>query len=97
MTVGRAAGILTGAVVYTDDTLPAAVPAAEDAAALRQAIRDAVDDAFPFNTYDRLAATLGRELADGRYYAKAGRFLCQEGLLVRLASRVGERRPGRRQ
>jgi hypothetical protein len=39
------------------------------------AIRDAFYVAFLFNTYDRLADTLGWELPEERYYPKAGRFL----------------------
>ena len=45
------------------------------------AIRDAFYVAFLFNTYDRLADTLGWELPDERYYPKAGRFLLQRGYL----------------
>ena len=45
----------------------------------REAIRDAFYVAFLFNTYDRLADTLGWELPDERYYAKAGQFLLKKG------------------
>ena len=45
------------------------------------AIRDAFYVAFLFNTYDRLADTLGWELPDARYYPKAGRFLLKRGYL----------------
>ena len=45
----------------------------------RDAIRDAFYVAFLFNTYDRLADTLGWELPDERYYPKAGRFLLKRG------------------
>ena len=45
----------------------------------KEAIRDAFYVAFLFNTYDRLADTLGWELPDERYYAKAGRFLLKKG------------------
>ena len=45
------------------------------------AIRDAFYVAFLFNTYDRLADTLGWELPDERYYPKAGRFLLKRGYL----------------
>lgn len=44
-----------------------------------EAIRDAFYVAFLFNTYDRLADTLGWELPDERYYPKAGRFLLKRG------------------
>jgi hypothetical protein len=47
----------------------------------REAIRDAFYVAFLFNTYDRLADTLGWELPDERYYAKAGKFLLKKGYL----------------
>lgn len=46
-----------------------------------KAIRDAFYVAFLFNTYDRLADTLGWELPDERYYPKAGRFLLKRGYL----------------
>lgn len=47
----------------------------------REAVRDAFYVAFLFNTYDRLADTLGWELPDERYYAKAGQFLLKKGYL----------------
>jgi hypothetical protein len=47
----------------------------------RDAIRDAFYVAFLFNVYDRLADTLGWELPDPRYYAKAGQFLLKKGYL----------------
>ena len=45
----------------------------------REAIRDAFYVAFLFNTYDRLADTLGWELPDERYYPKAGQRLLKHG------------------
>jgi alkylhydroperoxidase family enzyme len=45
----------------------------------KEAIRDAFYVAFLFNTYDRLADTLGWELPATRYYVKAGRFLLKKG------------------
>lgn len=45
----------------------------------REQLRDAFYVAFLFNTYDRLADTLGWELPDERYYPKAGRFLLKRG------------------
>ncbi len=45
----------------------------------REAVRDAFYVAFLFNTYDRLADTLGWQLPHDRYYAKAGRFLLKKG------------------
>jgi len=47
----------------------------------RDAIRDAFYVAFLFNTYDRLADTLGWELPDQRYYAKASQRLLKKGYL----------------
>lgn len=47
----------------------------------RQAIRDAFYVAFLFNTYDRLADTLGWELPDERYYPKAGQRLLKHGYI----------------
>ena len=47
----------------------------------REAIRDAFYGAFRFNTYARLADTLGWELPDSSYYPKAGRFLLKKGYL----------------
>ena len=45
----------------------------------REALVDAFYVAFLFNTYDRLADTLGWELPDRQYYAKAGQFLLKKG------------------
>ena len=45
----------------------------------REGIRDAFYVAFLFNTYDRLADTLGWELPDSAYYPKAGKFLLKKG------------------
>lgn len=47
----------------------------------REAIRDALYVAFLFNTYDRLADTLGWELPNERYYPKQGQFLLKKGYL----------------
>jgi len=44
-----------------------------------EAINDAFYVAFLFNTYDRLADTLGWELPDEGYYPKAGQFLLKKG------------------
>jgi len=53
-----------------------------DAGVTREAIRDAFYVAFLFNTYDRLADTLGWELPEQRYYDKAGQFLLAKGYAV---------------
>ena len=55
------------------------VRAAIDAGVTPEAIDDAFYVAFLFNTYDRLADTLGWELPEDRYYAKAGQFLLKRG------------------
>jgi alkylhydroperoxidase family enzyme len=47
----------------------------------REAICDAFYVAFLFNTYDRLADTLGWELPEQGYYPKAGQFLLKKGYL----------------
>lgn len=52
-----------------------------DAGVTREAIVDAFYVAFLFNTYDRLADTLGWELPADRYYPKAGQFLLKRGYL----------------
>jgi alkylhydroperoxidase family enzyme len=64
------------------DTLSASDVAPVLARGVRaEAIRDAFYVAFLFNTYDRLADTLGWELPDERYYPKAGQFLLKRGYL----------------
>ena len=45
----------------------------------KAAIRDAFYVAFLFNTYDRLADTLGWELPGPEYYRKAGQRLLTHG------------------
>lgn len=45
----------------------------------RDAVRDAFYVAFLFNTYDRLADSLGWELPDQAYYPRAGQFLLKKG------------------
>jgi len=58
----------------TSDILPVLA-----AGVTREAIRDAFYVAFLFNTYDRLADTLGWELPDAGYYLKAGQRLLKKG------------------
>jgi alkylhydroperoxidase family enzyme len=60
---------------------PADVRAVLATGVTRDAIRDAFYVAFLFNTYDRLADTLGWELPDARYYSKAAQFLLKKGYL----------------
>ena len=45
----------------------------------KDAVRDALYVAYLFNTYDRLADTLGWEVPDAAYFAKSGRFLLKHG------------------
>ena len=62
------------------DTLTARdVRRAIAAGVTREAMDDAFYVAFLFNTYDRLADTLGWELPEERYYPKAGQFLLKRG------------------
>ena len=63
-------------MLSADDIRPAL-----DRGVTREALVDAFSVAFLFNTYDRLADTLGWELPDSRYYAKAGQFLLKRGYL----------------
>jgi len=48
----------------------------------REAIRDAFYVAFLFNTYDRLADTLGWELPEQSFHDKSGRYLLKKGYSV---------------
>jgi alkylhydroperoxidase family enzyme len=45
----------------------------------REAVRDAFYVAFLFNTYDRLADTLGWELPETAYYSKGAQRLLKHG------------------
>ena len=62
-----------------DELKPADVRAVLATGVSREAMRDAMYVAFLFNTYDRLADTLGWELPEEGYYAKAGQFLLKKG------------------
>jgi alkylhydroperoxidase family enzyme len=62
-----------------DELTAADVRAVLSTGVSREAIRDAMYVAFLFNTYDRLADTLGWELPEDGYYAKAGKFLLKKG------------------
>ena len=72
-------GLLETFTLQPEQLGAGAVRAVLAAGVTREAIRDAFYVAFLFNTYDRLADTLGWELPDERYYAKAGRFLLRKG------------------
>ena len=72
-------GLLETFTLRPEELSAEAVRAVLNAGVTREAVRDAFYVAFLFNTYDRLADTLGWELPDERYYAKAGRFLLEKG------------------
>lgn len=73
--------VLERFTLQPDQLTPADVRAVLNTGVSREAIRDAFYVAFLFNTYDRLADTLGWELPDARYYPKAGQFLLKRGYL----------------
>lgn len=72
-------GLLETFTLHPDQLSPSGVRAVLNAGVSREAIRDAFYVAFLFNTYDRLADTLGWQLPEQRYYAKAGRRLLKKG------------------
>jgi alkylhydroperoxidase family enzyme len=72
-------GLLETFTLHPEQLSPSAVRAVLDAGVTREGVRDAFYVAFLFNTYDRLADTLGWQLPDNRYYAKAGQFLLRKG------------------
>ena len=74
-------GLLETFTLHPERMSASAVRATMDAGVTKEAIRDAFYVAFLFNTYDRLADTLGWELPDQAYYAKAGQFLLKKGYL----------------
>jgi len=74
-------GLLETFTLHPEQLAATSVRRVLDAGVTREAIRDAFYVAFLFNTYDRLADTLGWELPDQRYYAKAGQFLLKKGYL----------------
>jgi hypothetical protein len=74
-------GLLETFTLRPGEMSPEAVRAVLATGASKEAVRDAFYVAFLFNTYDRLADTLGWELPDERYYPKAGQFLLKKGYL----------------
>ena len=72
-------GLLETFTLRPDELTAADVRAVLATGVSREAIRDAFYVAFLFNTYDRLADTLGWELPRDRYYPKAGKFLLKQG------------------
>ena len=74
-------GVLEKLTLTPDALSPADIRPVLALGVSAEAVRDAFYVAFLFNTYDRLADTLGWELPDERYYPKAGRFLLKRGYL----------------
>lgn len=72
-------GLLVKFTLEHDKLSPEDVRCVLERGVSREAIRDAFYVAFLFNTYDRLADTLGWQLPADRYYPKAGRFLLKFG------------------
>ena len=75
-------GLLEIFTLHPEQLGPSDVRAVLDTGVTREAIRDAFYVAFLFNVYDRLADTLGWELPEQGYYAKAGQFLLKKGYSV---------------
>ena len=74
-------GLLETLTLHPENLNASAIMPVLAAGVTREAIRDAFYVAFLFNTYDRLADTLGWELPDQAYYAKAGQRLMKKGYL----------------
>ena len=72
-------GLLEKFTLHHEQLTPDDVRSVLATGVTREAIRDAFYVAFLFNTYDRLADTLGWQLPKDRYYAKAGKFLLKKG------------------
>ncbi|HET9799925.1 MAG TPA: hypothetical protein VFP90_18145 [Gemmatimonadaceae bacterium] len=75
-------GLLETFTLRPDELTAADVRAVMAAGVSKAAIQDAFYVAFLFNTYDRLADTLGWELPEDRYYAKSGQFLLKKGYVL---------------
>ena len=72
-------GLLETFTLHPDQMSPDKVRVVMNAGVSKEAIRDAFYVAYLFNTYDRLADTLGWELPDRSYYLKAGQRLLHHG------------------
>jgi alkylhydroperoxidase family enzyme len=72
-------GLIETFMMHPGELTPEKVRGVLATGVTREGIRDAFYVAFLFNTYDRLADTLGWELPDQRYYDKAGQFLLRKG------------------
>jgi len=72
-------GLLETFTLHPEQLSPEGVRAVLATGVTREAIVDAFYVAFLFNTYDRLADTLGWQLPQASYYTKAGQFLLKKG------------------
>jgi len=72
-------GLLETFTLHPEAMGPEAVRVVLEAGVSRDAIRDAFYVAYLFNTYDRLADTLGWELPEAGYYLKVGQRLLKHG------------------
>ena len=72
-------GLLETFTLHHEELKPADILPVLATGVTREAIRDAFYVAFLFNTYDRLADTLGWELPAPAYYLKAGQRLFTKG------------------
>ena len=74
-------GLLETFTLRPDEMSASLVRVVLDAGVTREAIRDAFYVAFLFNTYDRLADTLGWQLPGEEYYPKSAQRLLKKGYL----------------
>ena len=74
-------GLLETFTLHPDQLTPSGILAVLATGVTREEIREAFYVAFLFNTYDRLADTLGWELPEMAYYPKAGQRLLKKGYL----------------
>jgi alkylhydroperoxidase family enzyme len=74
-------GLLERSTLHPEELSANHVRAVIATGVTHEAIRDAFYVGFLFNTYDRLADTLGWELPVEGYYLKAGRRLLKKGYL----------------
>jgi len=72
-------GLLETFTLHPEQLSPEIIRPVIAAGVTRDEVRDAFYVAFLFNTYDRLADTLGWELPQKSYYPKAGKRLLEKG------------------
>lgn len=72
-------GLLETFTLRPEDMGPEDIRAVLGTGVTKEMIRDAFYVAFLFNTYDRLADTLGWELPERAFYRKSGKFLLKKG------------------